>query len=81
MPGSEGRPAARLSVAGGAATLMTKALRSVPPLASTAAEKTRCAESGSHAGAVRSPVVRVVVAAEPVRFLTRRTVVLASWRR
>src|SRR5207248_1700081 len=81
IAGSEGRAAARLRAAGGETTLMTKALCREPLGVDTAAEKTRCVESGSHAGLPMSPAIRVLLAAAPVRLRTRRLVVERSCRR
>src|SRR5438105_1181184 len=81
IPGSEGRPAASVSEAGGETTLTMNALRSAPLGAETEAEKTRCVESGSQAGDPRSPVVIVAVAAAPVRLRTRRLTAELSCRR
>src|SRR5258708_3010242 len=81
MPGSDGRPAPTLSVAGGETTLITKALWVHPPAPPTPPHKAMWVESGSHAGAAMSPVVSVVVAAVPVRLRMRRLIISGSCRR
>src|ERR1700682_1118817 len=81
MVGSDGRPEAGFSTAGGATTLTTEALCARAPAPGIPAAKTRCVESGSHEGTPRSPVATVVVAAAPVRFLTRRLLSAESFRR
>src|SRR5258708_25358456 len=79
--GSAGSPEAGFSTAGGATTLTTKALCVSAPTLWTLAAKTMCVESGNHDGTPRSPVATVVVAAAPVRFLTRRLLRAESLRK
>ena len=71
IPGSEGRPAVGARTAGGDTTFTMYALRDVAPALLNVAEKTMCVESGSHAGRPRSPLVRLDVAAAPIKLRTR----------
>src|SRR5438067_11040900 len=81
VEGSEGKPAATVSAVGGETTFTTNALRRVVLLVVIAAAKTRCVESGSHAGRPSWPETRVAVEAAPVRLRTRSVNAVGSCRR
>src|SRR5258706_16486462 len=81
MFGSEGRPAPAVRAAGGATTLITKALWPLATAEGATAANTRWVESGSHAGGPRSPDATVVVVPAATRFFTTRLIDPPSLRR